>query len=193
MPVGRLHHRHCSPLQKARSCSRNTFPRQSASRKRNTVHTRVPQSCSIDHRRDTAAIKTRDKPLSLHFTLVGNELEVIRLNNVALKYDRGPEVLSDVNFHLRPGSFHFLHGESGAGKTSLFRLMFMSIHPTRGKIEMFNHDVTRVERAKAGAVAPPHRHRLPGFPPARPSDHLGKRGVAAAGRSARSRPTIARM
>ena len=73
---------------------------------------------------------------------------MIRLNNVGLKYDRGPEVLTDVNFHLRPGSFHFLHGESGAGKTSLLRLMFMSLHPTRGQLYMFNDDVSRVSAQK---------------------------------------------
>jgi cell division transport system ATP-binding protein len=69
---------------------------------------------------------------------------LIRLTNVGLKYDGGPEVLSDVTFHLRPGSFHFLHGESGAGKTSLLRMMFMSLHPTRGELRMFSEDVTRV-------------------------------------------------
>ena len=69
---------------------------------------------------------------------------MIRLTNVGLKYDRGPEVLSDVTFHLRPGSFHFLHGESGAGKTSLLRLMFMSLHPTRGELYMFNEDISGV-------------------------------------------------
>jgi cell division transport system ATP-binding protein len=73
---------------------------------------------------------------------------VIRLTNVALKYDRGPEVLSDVSFHLRPGSFHFLHGESGAGKTSLLRMLFMSLHPSRGQLHMFNEDVSRVSTQK---------------------------------------------
>jgi cell division transport system ATP-binding protein len=73
---------------------------------------------------------------------------VIRLTNVGLKYDRGPDVLSDVTFHLRPGSFHFLHGESGAGKTSLLRLMFMSLHPSQGEIRMFSEDVTQVKPQK---------------------------------------------
>jgi cell division transport system ATP-binding protein len=69
---------------------------------------------------------------------------LIRLTNVGLKYAGGPDVLTDVTFHLRPGSFHFLHGESGAGKTSLLRLMFMSLHPSRGEIRMFSEDVTKV-------------------------------------------------
>ncbi len=73
---------------------------------------------------------------------------MIRLTNVGLRYDRGPEVLSDVNFHLKPGSFHFLTGPSGAGKTSLLRLLFMSIHPTRGQLHMFSQDVSRVSASK---------------------------------------------
>ena len=73
---------------------------------------------------------------------------MIRLNNVALKYESGPDTLHDVNFHLRPGSFHFLTGPSGAGKSSLLRLLFMSLHPTRGQIHMFNQDVSKVTTAK---------------------------------------------
>jgi cell division transport system ATP-binding protein len=48
---------------------------------------------------------------------------VIRLNSIALKYGTGHEVLRNVTFHLRPGSFHFLTGPSGSGKTSLLRLL----------------------------------------------------------------------
>ena len=75
-------------------------------------------------------------------------ISVIRLSNVALNYDGGSDTLHDVDFHLRPGSFHFLTGPSGAGKTSLLRLLFMSIHPTRGQIHMFNQDVSAVTPAK---------------------------------------------
>lgn len=73
---------------------------------------------------------------------------MIRLTNVGLRYDHGPEILSDVSFHLRPGSFHFLHGESGAGKTSLLRLMFMSLHPSRGQLEMFSEDISHIRPKK---------------------------------------------
>jgi cell division transport system ATP-binding protein len=73
---------------------------------------------------------------------------VIRLSHVGLRYGRGQEVLSDLDFHLRSGSFHFLTGPSGAGKTSLLRLLFMSIHPTRGQLEMFGQDVTRISPSR---------------------------------------------
>jgi cell division transport system ATP-binding protein len=73
---------------------------------------------------------------------------VISLVNVALRYDRGPEILSHVNFQLRPGSFHFLTGPSGAGKTSLLRLLFLTLQPTSGEIHLFNHDVSGITTAK---------------------------------------------
>ncbi len=70
---------------------------------------------------------------------------MIRLQNIGLKYGHGPDILREVNFHLRPGSFHFLTGPSGAGKTSLLRLLFMSLHPTDGHLQLFGQDVSRVD------------------------------------------------
>jgi len=71
---------------------------------------------------------------------------VIEFNNVGLSYGGGPEVLRDVNFTIPRGSFHFLTGPSGSGKTSLLRLLLLSLRPTRGRIEMFGRDVTRLKR-----------------------------------------------
>ncbi len=65
-----------------------------------------------------------------------------------MQYDTGPDVLSAVNFHLRPGSFHFLTGPSGAGKSTLLRLLFMSLHPTSGQVHLFNQDVSRITTQK---------------------------------------------
>jgi cell division transport system ATP-binding protein len=73
---------------------------------------------------------------------------MIRLQQLGLRYDSGHETLRDVSFHLRPGSFHFLTGPSGAGKTSLLRLLFMSLRPSRGQIELFGQDVSHVTPAK---------------------------------------------
>jgi cell division transport system ATP-binding protein len=73
---------------------------------------------------------------------------VVRLNGIGLRYSRGNDVLHDVTFHLRPGSFHFLTGPSGSGKTSLLRLLFMSIQPTRGSIYVLGQDIGRVTPAR---------------------------------------------
>jgi cell division transport system ATP-binding protein len=64
----------------------------------------------------------------------------------------GPEVLRDLTFEITPGSFQFLTGPSGAGKSSLLRLMFMSIRPNRGKVTMFNRDVSTLERRDIPAI-----------------------------------------
>ena len=66
---------------------------------------------------------------------------MVRFENVGLRYGVGQEVLRDCSFRIAPGSFQFLTGPSGAGKTSLLRLLFMSLKPTRGLIRMFDHDV----------------------------------------------------
>lgn len=76
---------------------------------------------------------------------------MIRFENVGLRYGMGPEVLRDVNFHLLPGSFHFLIGRSGAGKTSLLKLLFMTLRPSRGLIFLFSQNAAQLppgERAE---------------------------------------------
>src|SRR5229473_1388653 len=57
---------------------------------------------------------------------------VVRFENVGLRYGLGPEVLRDLSFQIEPHSFQFLTGPSGAGKTSLLRLLFLSLRPRIG-------------------------------------------------------------
>jgi cell division transport system ATP-binding protein len=71
---------------------------------------------------------------------------VFRFENVGLRYGMGPEILRDVSFHIPERSFQFLSGPSGAGKTSLLRLLFLSLKPTRGLITVFGKDRSRVLR-----------------------------------------------
>jgi cell division transport system ATP-binding protein len=71
---------------------------------------------------------------------------VVRFENVGLRYGIGPEVLRDLSFHIEPNSFQFLTGPSGAGKTSLLRLLFLSLKPTRGLITVFGNDVVTLSK-----------------------------------------------
>jgi len=73
---------------------------------------------------------------------------VVRFENVGLRYGLGPEVLSDLTFRIEPNSFQFLTGPSGAGKTSLLRLLFLSLQPTRGLISLFGRDTATLTRAE---------------------------------------------
>lgn len=71
---------------------------------------------------------------------------MIRFENVGLRYGIGPEILRDVSFHIPERSFQFLTGPSGAGKTSLLRLLFLSLKPTRGNISVFGRDRSTISR-----------------------------------------------
>jgi cell division transport system ATP-binding protein len=64
----------------------------------------------------------------------------------------GPEILRDVSFHLEPGSLHFLTGPSGAGKTSLLKLLFLALRPTRGFISLFGEDIATLPRSQLPGV-----------------------------------------
>ncbi len=72
---------------------------------------------------------------------------ILRFDGVGMRYGRSPEVLKDVSFELAPGSFHFLTGASGAGKSSLLKLIYLAERPSRGRIEMFGRDVDHVSAA----------------------------------------------
>ena len=82
----------------------------------------------------------------------GLETGVVRFENVGLRYGLGPEVLRDLSFHIEPHSFQFLTGPSGAGKTSLLRLLFLSLRPTRGLITLFSNDVATLSQGCAGGA-----------------------------------------
>jgi cell division transport system ATP-binding protein len=63
-----------------------------------------------------------------------------------MRYGRGPEVLRDVDLSLERGEFLFLMGPSGAGKTSLFRILGLLHTPSRGRITIGDKDVARMSR-----------------------------------------------
>lgn len=77
---------------------------------------------------------------------------MIKLEHVGLRYGVGPEVLGDVNFQLDPGSFHFLSGPSGAGKTSLMSLLYLGRRPTRGLLTMFGKNVGELSRPQVAKL-----------------------------------------
>lgn len=77
---------------------------------------------------------------------------IIRFDSVGLRYGLGPEVLRDVTFALPSGSFHFLTGSSGAGKSSLMRLMYLGLRPTRGRVVLFDKDIALTKRYELPAL-----------------------------------------
>jgi len=88
--------------------------------------------------------------------VTGSHSDIVQFDNVGLRYGAGKEVLSDISFTLYPGSFYFLTGASGAGKTSLLKLLYLAQRPSRGMIRMFGTDVITLPRARL----PAFRRRL---------------------------------
>jgi len=77
---------------------------------------------------------------------------LISFENVGLRYGLGQEVLSDLTFQIAPNSFQFLTGPSGAGKTSLLRLMMLALKPTRGLVRIFEKNATEITRAEMPSI-----------------------------------------
>jgi len=77
---------------------------------------------------------------------------ICQFDNVGLRYGTDREVLTDISFTLYPGSFYFLTGASGAGKTSLLRLLYLAQRPSRGVIRMFGEDLITLARNRLPAL-----------------------------------------
>ena len=77
---------------------------------------------------------------------------MVRFDRVGLTYGSagghaGPEVLHDLSFTLPDGAFRWLLGPSGAGKTSVLRLMYLDIRPSRGRLHVLDTEIGAVARS----------------------------------------------
>ncbi len=81
---------------------------------------------------------------------------MVRLEGVGLRYgDAGP-VLRDLSFTVAPGGFRWLLGPSGAGKTSLLRLLYLANRPSAGRLFVLGHDIAAATRRQL----PPLRRQI---------------------------------
>ncbi len=71
---------------------------------------------------------------------------LVRLTRVGMRYGTNEPVLRDLTFSLEAGDFKFLTGQSGAGKSSLLRLLYLAHRPSDGSIEMFGRDLSHAAR-----------------------------------------------
>lgn len=67
---------------------------------------------------------------------------IVEFDRVGLRYGTGAEVLRDLDFRLSKGAFYFLTGPSGAGKTSLLKLLYLAQRPSRGRISLFGEELS---------------------------------------------------
>jgi cell division transport system ATP-binding protein len=85
---------------------------------------------------------------------------MVRFDNVWLKYrregesslDSSPDVIAEMSFDIPEGGFRWLTGPSGAGKTSVLKLMYLAEQPSRGRIELLGTNAARVSRREAAML-----------------------------------------
>lgn len=75
------------------------------------------------------------------------------------QYAGGSEIFKNVTFNIENGSFHFLTGPSGSGKSSLLRMLYLDLKPTWGSIQLFGEETVKMKsshipllRQKIGVV-----------------------------------------
>ncbi|MBO4851045.1 MAG: ABC transporter ATP-binding protein [Prevotella sp.] len=62
----------------------------------------------------------------------------VRLNNVSFAYEEGGNVVENLSFDIKPGSCTAILGETGAGKTTLVRMILALMFPQKGTVEIYN-------------------------------------------------------
>lgn len=70
---------------------------------------------------------------------------MITFENVSVSFDNMP-ILSGVNLHIRRGEFVSIIGESGIGKTTLLRLIYLDLFPDNGKVTVGDFDSSTITK-----------------------------------------------
>ena len=78
--------------------------------------------------------------------------QMIRVSNLNKSYNHPDMILKDISFEVKRGEFVYLSGPSGAGKTTLFRLLFADIKPDRGQIVVDGLDLMRARPSRIASL-----------------------------------------
>lgn len=79
-------------------------------------------------------------------------MSLIEAKQIGLRYDGGPEVISDVSLSLEDGDFYYLTGPSGSGKTSLMRMLYVGQLPSRGLLNIMQTDILNASREQRATI-----------------------------------------
>lgn len=71
---------------------------------------------------------------------------MIRLTSVSKQYPRSGYALRNVNLHVKKGDFVFLTGHSGAGKSTVLKLVQMAERPSSGEVRVSGVSSARLRR-----------------------------------------------
>ena len=91
-------------------------------------------------------------------------MTLLRFDAVSKRYASGHEALSEVSFAVEPGEMLFITGHSGAGKSTMLRLIHLAEQPSRGTVLMEDRNLAKLhgrkvalQRRRVGVVFQDHR------------------------------------
>ncbi|MBQ2745736.1 MAG: cell division ATP-binding protein FtsE [Lachnospiraceae bacterium] len=73
---------------------------------------------------------------------------MIDLQDVSKSYAAGIPAVNNINLHIDKGEFVFIVGDSGAGKSTIIKMMLKELEPTSGKIVINGKNLARLKRRK---------------------------------------------
>lgn len=71
---------------------------------------------------------------------------MIQLDNVSLNYKNNIPILSNVTLHIPQGSFCWLTGASGIGKSTLLHMLHLEMKPNHGQLEILDTNINKARR-----------------------------------------------
>lgn len=77
---------------------------------------------------------------------------MVRFEDVEMRYAGGTPIVRSARFEIPENSFHFLIGQSGAGKSSLLKLMYLALMPTHGRVTLFGRVTSSLNRREVAEI-----------------------------------------
>lgn len=87
---------------------------------------------------------------------MGIRVPKFELENLTKSYLGMLPVLDNVSFKVEEGEFYYLTGVSGAGKTTVFRLLMLMERPDKGRVKFDGEDIMNLNSAEQAK----HRRRI---------------------------------
>jgi cell division transport system ATP-binding protein len=144
------------PRRVLKSCHRRCAaqPRRGAMQKGASVSLRSRGAAGSSSARQKTPLRAglANQPEAKPEVEEGIRSAMLRLDDVAIRYGDGPEVLNALNLTLQRGEFVYLMGPTGAGKSSLLRLLGLLQRPSRGELNLFGQDVASLSHAERTAL-----------------------------------------